>query len=522
MLGFKLLALRALAAAADTGASSSDPCYADGSNTFTVSLDEAGSWKFLECGDTAMPVLALEKGVTYTFEQRDASVPARKLQPGRGARAVRRVAATAIGRKRRSNWNYPLAFGTDPSQGDDALPTYYASRVQVDKDAYEDAFVVAQADWLDASGQDQDESEDTSEPDESEDSEEDTAEDEDEGEGGDEEEDSGEGGDESEDTSEPDESEDTSEPDESEDSEEDTAEDEEEDSGEGGDEEEDSGEGGDEEEDAGEGGDESEDTSEPDESEDTSEPDESEDSEEDTAQDEGEGEGGDEEEDAGEEEADEEEDAGEGGDEDADADEDRRLQAAVGYSVTLTVNDEGDDGDLFYLSNAHDYMAGRIKVYENGAPVHTLDTPAIPTEPNVAPSMAPASSPTRMPTPPPPTPKPTPPPSPSPGNPTASPAPAPTAAPIAAPTMAPVAAPTPLPSVAAADTIAAASSSGSGGSGTMTSTAKSNIVATVCVVAAVLIGGAFVAWRRSAQAAAKDPAPALAVQLDAVETDDKV
>ena len=453
MLGFKLLALRALAAAADTGASSSDPCYADGSNTFTVSLDEAGSWKFLECGDTAMPVLALEKGVTYTFEQRDASVPARKLQPGRGARAVRRVAATAIGRKRRSNWNYPLAFGTDPSQGDDALPTYYASGVQVDKDAYEDAFVVAQADWLDASGQDQDESEDTSEPDESEDSEEDTTEDEDEGEGGDE----------SEDTSEPDESEDTSEPDESEDSEEDTAEDEEEDSGEGGDEEEDSGEGGD-----------------------------------------------------------EEEDAGEGGDEDADADEDRRLQAAVGYSVTLTVNDEGDDGDLFYLSNAHDYMAGRIKVYENGAPVHTLDTPAIPTEPNVAPSMGPASSPTRMPTPPPPTPKPTPPPSPSPGNPTASPAPAPTAAPIAAPTMAPVAAPTPLPSVAAADTIAAASSSGSGGSGTMTSTAKSNIVATVCVVAAVLIGGAFVAWRRSAQAAAKDPAPALAVQLDAVETDDKV
>ena len=453
MLGFKLLALRALAAAADTGASSSDPCYADGSNTFTVSLDEAGSWKFLECGDTAMPVLALEKGVTYTFEQRDASVPARKLQPGRGARAVRRVAATAIGRKRRSNWNYPLAFGTDPSQGDDALPTYYASGVQVDKDAYEDAFVVAQADWLDASGQDQDESEDTSEPDESEDSEEDTTEDEDEGEGGDE----------SEDTSEPDESEDTSEPDESEDSEEDTAEDEEEDSGEGGDEEEDSGEGGD-----------------------------------------------------------EEEDAGEGGDEDADADEDRRLQAAVGYSVTLTVNDEGDDGDLFYLSNAHDYMAGRIKVYENGAPVHTLDTPAIPTEPNVAPSMAPASSPTRMPTPPPPTPKPTPPPSPSPGNPTASPAPAPTAAPIAAPTMAPVAAPTPLPSVAAADTIAAASSSDSGGSGTMTSTVKSNIVATVCVVAAVLIGGAFVAWRRSAQAAAKDPAPALAVQLDAVETDDKV
>ena len=126
---------------------------------------------------------------------------AENVSPG-ASREPCPVAAPAIGRKRRSNWNYPLAFGTDPSQGDDALPTYYASGVQVDKDAYEDAFVVAQADWLDASGQDQDESEDTSEPDESEDSEEDAAEDE--------EEDAGEGGDESEDTSEPDESEDTS------------------------------------------------------------------------------------------------------------------------------------------------------------------------------------------------------------------------------------------------------------------------------------------------------------------------
>ena len=47
-------------------------------------------------------------------------------------------------------------------------------------------------------------------------------------------------------------------------------------------------------------------------------------------------------------------------------------------------------------------------------------------------------------------------------------------------------------------------------------------VADVFDGATVLIGGAFVAWRRSAQAAAKDPAPAIAVQLDAVETDDKV
>ena len=82
MLALKLLALRALAAAADTGASSSDPCFADATNTFHAWIDpyasELGSWKFLECGDTPMPVLAVEKGVTYTFEQFDASVPARK------------------------------------------------------------------------------------------------------------------------------------------------------------------------------------------------------------------------------------------------------------------------------------------------------------------------------------------------------------------------------------------------------------------------------------------------------------
>ena len=90
MLALKLLALRALAAAADTGANSSDPCFADATNTFHVSIDpyasELGSWKFLECGDTAMPVLAVEKGVTYTFEQFDPSVPARKTSAVRRRR----------------------------------------------------------------------------------------------------------------------------------------------------------------------------------------------------------------------------------------------------------------------------------------------------------------------------------------------------------------------------------------------------------------------------------------------------
>ena len=149
MLALKLLALRALAAAADTGASSSDPCFADASNTFHVSIDpyasELGSWKFLECGDTPMPVLAVEKGVTYTFEQFDAS-----------------------------NWYHPLAFGTEPDDDEDDLATHYLNGAQIDEDAYDDGFVVSRVAWLDASGQSQDEDE----------------------EGGDEEEDAGEAGDE--------------------------------------------------------------------------------------------------------------------------------------------------------------------------------------------------------------------------------------------------------------------------------------------------------------------------------------
>ena len=96
MLALKLLALRALAAAADTGASSSDPCFADATNTFHAWIDpyasELGSWKFLECGDTPMPVLAVEKGVTYTFEQFDPS-----------------------------NWYHPLAFGTEPDDDEGGL-----------------------------------------------------------------------------------------------------------------------------------------------------------------------------------------------------------------------------------------------------------------------------------------------------------------------------------------------------------------------------------------------------------------
>ena len=48
------------------------------------------------------------------------------------------------------------------------------------------------------------------------------------------------------------------------------------------------------------------------------------------------------------------------GDEGEDADEDRRLQAS---------------GDLFFMCNVHNYMAGRIKVYENGVPLNPEETP---------------------------------------------------------------------------------------------------------------------------------------------------
>merc|ERR1719163_2359026 len=77
-----------------------------------------------------------------------------------------------------------------------------------------------------------------------------------------------------------------------------------------------------------------------------------------------------------------------------------------------------------------------------------------------------------------------------------------------APSMAPVVAPTPSPvALAASEIMPASSSSSSGSSDTITTTASGNIIATICVVAAVLIVGAFVAGRRSAQAAVKDPAP---------------
>ena len=61
------------------------------------------------------------------------------------------------------------------------------------------------------------------------------------------------------------------------------------------------------------------------------------------------------------------------------------------------------------------------------------------------------------------------------------------------------------------------SSSSSGSSDTITTQASGNIIATICVVSAVLIVGAFVAGRRSAQAAVKREY--LDGARDAVETD---
>merc|ERR1719393_1012417 len=77
-----------------------------------------------------MPVLAVEKGVTYTFEQFDPS-----------------------------NWYHPLAFGTEPDDDEDDLATHYLNGAQIDEDAYDDGFVVSRVAWLDASGQSQDEDE---------------------------------------------------------------------------------------------------------------------------------------------------------------------------------------------------------------------------------------------------------------------------------------------------------------------------------------------------------------------------
>jgi len=111
-----------------------------------------------------------------------------------------------------------------------------------------------------------------------------------------------------------------------------------------------------------------------------------------------------------------------------------------------------------------------------------------------------------------PTPRPTPSPTVSPGNPTSAPAPAPTPAPI-------VATSPPVALAAASEIMPAASSSSSGSSDTITTTASGNIIATICVVAGVLIVGAFVAGRRSV----KTPAPAREYfgesGRDAVETD---
>mmetsp|Transcript_5143 Transcript_5143/g.14901 ORF Transcript_5143/g.14901 Transcript_5143/m.14901 type:complete len:584 (+) Transcript_5143:156-1907(+) len=155
---------------ASTATNTEEHCFADATNTFHVWVDpyasELGSWKFLECGDTPMPILAVEKGVTYTFEQFDAS-----------------------------NWYHPLAFGTEPDDDEDDLATYYLNGNQIDEDAYEDAFVVAREAWLDASGQSQDEDEGEG-GDEGEDEAEEADEEEADEEEGDEEEDAGEGGDE--------------------------------------------------------------------------------------------------------------------------------------------------------------------------------------------------------------------------------------------------------------------------------------------------------------------------------------
>ena len=73
---------------------SEDPCVttncdAAGVCTYTARVDPhagpMGYWKFDECGDVAMPVIAMTQGVTYVFDQGDGS-----------------------------NWYHPLGFGYAP------------------------------------------------------------------------------------------------------------------------------------------------------------------------------------------------------------------------------------------------------------------------------------------------------------------------------------------------------------------------------------------------------------------------
>ena len=112
-------------------------CYADDSNTFHVIFDphctarkprvestsldgeprrassgrpslsairyasETGYWKFTECGDTPMPVLALERGQTYTFDQGDESNWRRAARTIRRKRSARPRRASRAGPRRR-------------------------------------------------------------------------------------------------------------------------------------------------------------------------------------------------------------------------------------------------------------------------------------------------------------------------------------------------------------------------------------------------------------------------------------
>ena len=134
---------------------SEDPCVttncdAAGVCTYTVRVDPhagpMGYWKFDECGDVAMPVIAMTQGVTYVFDQGDGS-----------------------------NWYHPLGFGYAPDaehldegemepdespndsscEDDDSCqaPYYYAdgelaSGGDLGLDDYEDAFVIPKGDWL--------------------------------------------------------------------------------------------------------------------------------------------------------------------------------------------------------------------------------------------------------------------------------------------------------------------------------------------------------------------------------------
>ena len=143
-------------------AAPSHRCFADDDNYFHVTLDpyasETGYYKFDECGDTPMPVLAMERGVTYTFGQSDASnwyhplgfayypdgahKDVDELEPG-----ISQSGSTCVGD---NTCQAPMYYKNGAYVGGDYDNVAGAGGEDFGLDAYEPEFFFERADWIDA------------------------------------------------------------------------------------------------------------------------------------------------------------------------------------------------------------------------------------------------------------------------------------------------------------------------------------------------------------------------------------